>query len=592
MSNNLFFMLFNCKRSIFSRLFVSLISVFLVAFLTVTVTWQINMKKSIYNTSLSHLMYISENSTDKFETNLNYLINEIESIATSEITLDYLSGRNESKTQELFKSLLRNCFDIYSPLTSGISAIDMNGNDISIGLSHIPEDYVNTQWYQQILNYTGKAQIFLRNFYGQDTSSYITIGCAATEYNKNIGVILLEISPNIFIKSFGESSIDGATRSIVTDISGNIIFCNDISMTAEERTEFVEYVSSADYYNRIGEFKAGKQKYMFTIQYSTYTGWKNITFFSKSIMENEYKTATQSTLFYIILVLILVVFIATVISVKLSKKISKLVKKIDSIDLNNLDESNTTFEDKSNDEIGIISNKFSKMLKTIYSQLFEIRTLAEQKRIDDIKALKSQITPHFLYNTLNVIDNLASIHSNTKISHITKNLIDLLRYSINDSSDLVPLEAELNYVKNYLEIMQTKFLREIYVSYDIDQSLLRCKTIKMILQPIAENCIKHGLTGKEGEYIQFKISKPDDNIEIKIIDNGKGIEQEKIDKILCTLDNNTEHLGLSNVDRRIKLTFGNEYGLDISSILGIQTAVKIVIPYIFEDENKKEIDEA
>ena len=252
MKNKDFSASFSFKRSLFSKSIILIASIFLAALFIIMITWQINMKKSIYNSSLSHLMYISNNSNEKFNTNLNYIANEIESIATSEVTIDYFSDNTQNNNAMIFSDIIRNCYNTYSALTYGISAVGMDGSIVSIGLSHLPDDYTSADWYRRALNYAGKAQVFLRDYYGKPNSKYITISCSVTEYSKVIGIILIDIKPDIFIKSFGESSIDGATRSLVTDMNGNIIFCNDISLPAAELDAFVSYDSAGNFYEHIG----------------------------------------------------------------------------------------------------------------------------------------------------------------------------------------------------------------------------------------------------------------------------------------------------------------------------------------------------
>lgn len=583
MVKNMFFMLFNPKKSLFARLFLLLMAVFTLALLIITAIWNTNINKLIYKNTLSHITDIIKTSNNTFEDELKNISVCTQTIASVDTTVELCKNGIDNSITTQFSNYISGYYDIYSSNIYGIAALDTQGSCFSTGLPYIPDNYTETEWFKEIISKKGKCCFILRDIYGQKTpSNYLTVGCAVMNGITPVGVILIDVRTSLFIKAFGMSRIGGATRTLVIDNEKNIIFCNDIVLKDSELDLIMQKALDEDLFNKIREIQFGSDTYMLTAQKSSYTGWTNITFFKKHLIDEEYKTALRYTVFCICIVLLLTLIIASVISVSLSKKINRLVKEIESIDLGNLEDHIHSLETNSQDEIGIISSKVSVMSKTILSQFTEIQTLAEQKRISDIKVLKSQINPHFLYNTLNVIENLANMNGNTAISNITKSLIDLLHYSVNDGSALVPIENEIDYIRNYLEIMQIKFLGGIKVAYDVEPDLTKCLTLKMILQPVVENCIKHALTGAENEYILIKVCRPDDDIEIKIIDNGKGIPPEKLGTLLDPESHNAGHLGLSNVNQRIKLSFGDKYGLSIFSVPKVQTAVIIKIPFITE----------
>ena len=166
----------------------------------------------------------------------------------------------------------------------------------------------------------------------------------------------------------------------------------------------------------------------------------------------------------------------------------------------------------------------------------------------------------------------------------------LLRYSVTDTDKLVLLKNEFEYIKGYMTLMQHKFVNDIHLEIMADDSVLNCMTLKMLLQPIVENSLKHGFTDKPGQFIIIKAYRNDNKVLIKITDNGLGIAPDKLKNILNPDFDSLSHLGLNNVNRRLKLTFGNEYGISISSIPCIQTSVLIEIPYISPSQQQKEIE--
>ena len=236
----------------------------------------------------------------------------------------------------------------------------------------------------------------------------------------------------------------------------------------------------------------------------------------------------------------------------------------------------------------MISDKINQLVDTISEQLKSINSLEEKKRVDEIQILKAQINPHMIYNTLNVIQTSAEYQKNTTISEISKSLAMLFRYSVTETDKLVLLEKEFEYLKGYMTLMQHKFVNDIHLEIMADDSVLSCMTLKMLLQPVVENSIKHGFTDKPGQFILIKAYRSDNKVFIKITDNGVGIAPDKLKNLFHPDSGNASHLGLNNVNRRIKLTFGNEYGISISSIPFVQTSVMIEIPYIPAAQQRKE----
>ncbi len=211
-----------------------------------------------------------------------------------------------------------------------------------------------------------------------------------------------------------------------------------------------------------------------------------------------------------------------------------------------------------------------------------------RKKQAEIKALQSQINPHFLYNTLDSIRGQAIVAGNKGISDMTLALAKLFRYSISDINEFVPLSKELESIDNYLSIQCIRFNNKFTKKYNIDDDVLICKIPKLTLQPIVENAIHHGLEQSQGNgNILIKAYRTASQLFIRISDNGVGISHEQLLKINDALINNKDYsysksssssVGLFNVNARIKLLFGENYGITIYSTLDIGTTINIVVP--------------
>lgn len=243
-------------------------------------------------------------------------------------------------------------------------------------------------------------------------------------------------------------------------------------------------------------------------------------------------------------------------------------------------------EIEGDNEIGSIGRGINILSKELLN-LINTMILEEKNKKDlEFKMLQSQINPHFLYNTLNSIKWMATIQNATGIPEMTTSLARLLKNISKGTDELISLKEEIELLNEYITIQQYRYGGGITVDYDVKlEELYSCKIIKFTLQPIVENAIFHGIEpkGNKGK-ISIVVSKiSSEKISVEIIDDGVGITDVKIKEILGEnpIKNNKSfnNIGIKNVDDRIKLTFGNEYGLTITSEINKYTNMKITIPY-------------
>lgn len=219
-------------------------------------------------------------------------------------------------------------------------------------------------------------------------------------------------------------------------------------------------------------------------------------------------------------------------------------------------------------------NLAQRIVKT-QQQLYEIEI---EKYKSDLVSLENQINPHFLYNTLECVRSIAVINDISEIEEIVTHLSDIMRYSVK-ANNFVPLSHELSVVDMYLKIMTIRFPKLQNIVINADDKTLSAQVPKMILQPIVENIFKHAITASSNLSICISVKNSNNDLIISIKDTGQGIPPEKLSAIQSLLSGNAdisnENIGLLNVDRRIKLHFGNEYGIKIDSKLNEYTVVTI-----------------
>lgn len=246
-----------------------------------------------------------------------------------------------------------------------------------------------------------------------------------------------------------------------------------------------------------------------------------------------------------------------------------------------------TMEVVEKNEIGVLVEQFNKMSMSI-KELVEInKTVQEEKRNIEMQALKAQINPHFIYNTLNMIKWMAVIIKADNIVDSLTTLSDFLHPIFKKNNIICTVSEEIEYINNYIKIMNYRFAGAFKTSINIPDDIRQLSILRFILQPVVENAITHGFAETNGGSIIIDACWEGDKILISVSDNGKGMPQTKIDEINRALLNGEEiqissssGVGLSNVNRRIKLHFGEDYGITLQSKPGEGTTASLRMPVV------------
>ncbi len=278
------------------------------------------------------------------------------------------------------------------------------------------------------------------------------------------------------------------------------------------------------------------------------------------------------TLWFLLICLILSILIAVLISRSISQPVKELIFSMSRVEDGDLD---VRIESPRKDEIGILFNKFNIMTEQIQKLMKE--TLEEQNQLltAERKALLAQINPHFLYNTLNTIKSISKLEGIDNITTIVTQLGKLLRSTIENDQEFVTLGTSIELVKSYLAIQKIRFGDKIQTLIELPENLKTHSFPKLILQPLIENAVIHGLEPKVGGgKIVLKVSKQNKEIKIEISDTGIGMTEP----LKAMEDNSKNSIGLHNVHRRLQLYYGKDYGINIESSLGKGTKIVLVIP--------------
>jgi two-component system sensor histidine kinase YesM len=402
------------------------------------------------------------------------------------------------------------------------------------------------------------------------------------EAGKLLGFILVDFNGEEIEKMLNVFAKYSYLDLYLVDHSGKDIF-SDIGSQKNSLFEVLKNNQPSFEQNERVSFRESGNNFLMISKFFDENGW-SLVFLLKNFNENEY------ILIYSIVVLLGLIIITFGFSYGFSSilllNISSLLKTVRNVKRGNL---LARFKSTSVDEIYELGNSFNEMLE-------RINLLIEEKFISDVMVkdaelkakeyelnlLQSQINPHFLYNTLKTAQYMA-FAKDPRTEKMIKLLIALFKTSITRGEKVVRLSEEIDHVKTYIDIQQMRFGDKIKVNYDVSNDMLEIPLLKLTLQPIVENAIYHGLEVTDhGGTIVIEVRKMKEKLKITISDNGAGMTADKLSEIKARLEGKTkgESIGIINVHERIKLYFGDEYGIEVDSDLGKGTTVIIYFPLL------------
>lgn len=398
-----------------------------------------------------------------------------------------------------------------------------------------------------------------------------------------VGIIQVDLDYNELKKIVESINTGEQSLFYIIDSNNQIIYFPDENYLGYD-ADLVDFEG----YN-IGEISKGEKfsKENSVVRYTLQsTQWQVVGIIP---MDNITKKINNTTIISIYIGLITILFsliVAYMFSRRITKPIQMLIKTMKKVGEGNF---NSTVVSPKNSDLQVLSSSFNTMVDKVNSLMIKIIKKESESANARFIALQAQINPHFLYNTLETIRSIALRNGVDSISDISKAMATIFRYSIDNKSDVVTLKEELEHVKNYIRIQKYRYGDKFEVEYDIDEALMEYEIIKLVLQPLVENAIFHGIElKKKRSTVIVSCHESQTGIEVAISDDGLGMSAEILMSLNEKMKNyevlpdKKKHLnfgiGILNVNARLKLYYGNEYGLIIESRLNEGTRVIVRIP--------------
>lgn len=535
--------------------------------------------------------YLEEVDSIAKNVNYNYYLQDyLETVIKEED--DYVDSgigknmRSYEMSSQAFSDTLLSRADISSIMIFGKKKMLLNRSMYTY--QKVALDYSKLDWYAKAVAKPQDAIITGPNrhsFFDTD-DEVISLSREVQSYENGTfrGVILINLNMNKITEICNSFQEKQENFICIINDKGELVY---EQQNGRERFAFDEKENRQELNTALGKTKEScfrlnyrGEKYLVTRTDMKTTGWTLVSMVPYKSVMAETMAISGVMILAVAITLIVTLLLLNRILTGVVKPMKKLEKYMVQVNPDNMDQ---RMEILTDDEIGHLSMKFNQMMDRIRNLKEQVIEEQEDKRKYELQALQAQINPHFLYNTLDSIIWMAETNDSNIVA-MTEALAKLFRISLNKGNEEISLERELEHVKNYLIIQSMRYADKFTYEISAEPGVERCRTIKLILQPIVENCIYHGIKKKRGTgKITIRAYRREQNLIIEVSDDGCGMPEEICRKILSdeieSENISGSGIGVKNVNERIQLRFGKKYGLSYSSEEGIGTTVTYVLPY-------------
>lgn len=406
---------------------------------------------------------------------------------------------------------------------------------------------------ETFLNHSGGT--WFRRFSDNPDEIYMIKNVIDSNSADYLGIMVLEMDQS-YLQSMYESveSAYECSVAIYTE-GGELLSCGN------------DFLEAAEEYNPLTDTgnEKGWNSYLVTRSDMPRSKWIVVAFKSESELTAGLMEMVPRLAMVGVLILIFAFVLAQWFAKTQTENIDAMVRQIRSITGAKSD-ALTKIDIRSDDEMVYLEDAFNELIERLNQSVQRMAYASVEKDKAEYNALMAQTDPHFLYNTLEGISSIARLHGDQEIVDCINRLSRLYRVAVHGKGEEIPLREEMSYVESYLELEHMITGGRINIVVDPDPETLDLMVPKLIIQPIVENSIRHGVEDMtEGGTVIVTSRVEDDKLEISVADNGKGITQDRIQKLLSTEEKDAMHIGVSSVQRRIRILYGAKYGLNIRS---------------------------
>ena len=576
-------------KSIQSVIFAVLSVLLLGAVIIITVISLSYTRQSVFENSSLYTQTIIQQMNQNIDSYIDYMENTSYLVSSNEDVQKYLFGDTaDPEARDRILSQFETILDSRSDILN-LGIIAENGRMLINNGQHLTNqdlDIHSQEWYTNALE--GRESVYLTSSHVQHIISgerpwVITLSRGIR--NKEMGtgqekegVFFIDLNYSAISELCDQSMVGNQGYAFIVDADGNIVYHTQQQQLYNElQTENIDLVMNAG--SDIVTWGDGINKKMYSISRSEKTGW---TVVDCVRVEELLRRSNEAQSIYVLVAMGLMavaLFFSRFVAKSITLPIQRLCDSMERVQEGDFSVSDIVVD--SENEIGSLTKSFNVMTQRIHELMAQNIREQEAKRKSELKALQSQINPHFLYNTLDSIIWMAEGKKNEEVVLMTASLARLLRQSISNEDELVSIGQEIEYARGYLTIQKMRYKDKLEFRIEVEPSILNIRLIKLVLQPVIENAIYHGLKYKESRgLLLVKGFMKNGNAVLQVIDDGVGMDQETLDHIYerHKVDYHSNGVGIYNVQKRLQLYYGNEYGIVYESKPGEGTTATITIP--------------
>lgn len=441
-------------------------------------------------------------------------------------------------------------------------------------------DWQRSRWFRSALENNGRV-----GFVGNSTEDvpiakppnrmFSVTRLVKSENGKVLGAMLIDVNFNGLASLLEHVRLGQRSNVLVFDENRKLLYAkNEL---------YVDALNASDLGTPSDVISIDGQSYYIGSELSSKTQWRTVVIVPFDELNQSVELVQK------IMLGLLIVFVGAMagltlwVSSGITKPIMALRRLMRHMEMGNY---KVRFQSKYSDEVGDLGRTFNRMSEKIDELVNQVYGFRLRQKEAELNNLKLQIRPHFIYNTLESMRALAEIKDNHEIAEISASLGAMLRYSVKTQNELVLIEKEIEQIRHYLTIQRICMDNAIDYAIDIDDDVRRLYTLPLLLQPIVENAVQHGLFGKKGGFVRITGEAVGEELVFRVEDNGRGLSPERLDAINRILRSaGTEEtetrqvgIGLINVNTRIQLMFGDDYGIRFESEPNVGTTVTVRVP--------------
>jgi sensor histidine kinase YesM len=543
----------------------------MIAFLSILSIYSTRMNATAIDAKKQVLIQINKN----INVNLNkYSELTMQLYYNTELVSAIGSSEKKASQRLLIREYLNSCVNSDANLTSAY--VTMPDETILTDKSYQAIDTFFNAYQDKVESSKGKmvwipTQRFVSS-YGNKEDAFVAARSIRKD-NRQIGIIWLFINERFFNSLYDEGALSDGSTSVIISSDGSIINVTGDGVLPESFAGIVTERQGS----KVVDIAGSRQLIVYSA--SSENDWVYINITPEATILMGVRDIQSIILIIITLYAAFIVLLVTVLNRNVVKPVQRLSAAINDFASGQMEASVTVDGDE---EIRLLGNSFNDMVRKITALMEEVKAEEAAKNNAKVRALSMQISPHFIYNTLNSIKWIAEINKQENIRRMLQAMITFLK-GVAQNDDFVTLREELELIESYLYIQKIRYMN-FDVRYETHPDTLDCVVGKLLLQPIVENAILHGIANGQNGRIRISSALQGDALVLTVEDNGKGFDISGISEDGKPME--LGHIGLANVSERIRLEYGEKYGVEVKSRVGEGTKVTMRLPVVRNSEAK------